>query len=160
MKTLIVYYSAVNGNTKRIAEMIQNKTKCDMARIELVKDYTGTHEEIVSQGKREVEAGFMPEIKTLRLDIAEYNRVIVGTPTWWYTMAPAVFTFMKQTNFSGKTVVLFHTHGGWPGHTLEDMEALCDGAEIQSSFSVQFDSDGGNELITAPSKIEKWINTL
>ena len=43
MKSLIVYYSLTNGNTKRIAEMLQQATQADIAEIQTVTPYTGHH---------------------------------------------------------------------------------------------------------------------
>ncbi len=34
------------------------------------------------------------------------------TPAWWYTMAPAVRSFLAQHDFAGKTVVSFMINGG------------------------------------------------
>lgn len=89
-KMLVIYYSWSNGNTKRIAEQLANETGADIARIETTEAYKGSHEEVVDQGQREVEAGFMPQINPLSVDIADYDVIAIGTPTWWYTMAPAV----------------------------------------------------------------------
>ena len=89
-KMLIVYYSISNGNTRRIAEQLQKATGADLAEIETVVPYTGTYNEIVDQGQREVNRGYKPELKPLSVDPEEYDIIAVGTPTWWYTMAPAV----------------------------------------------------------------------
>ena len=64
-KMLVVYYSWSNGNTKRIAEQLTNETGADIARIETAEPYCGSHEDVVEQGKREVEAGFMPQINPI-----------------------------------------------------------------------------------------------
>jgi flavodoxin len=160
MKKLVIYYSQSNGNTKRIAEMISKKTEADITAIDTVTPYTGSYDEIVNQGQEEVNNGFKPEIKKMDIDLSEYDEIIIGTPTWWYTMAPAVLTFLSNANFAGKRVVLFQTHGGWPGHTLKDMKALCNGAEIISEKAVQFDSTGGDKMITPESEISAWIKNL
>ena len=44
-KMLVVYYSWSNGNTKKIAEQLANKTGADIARIETAEPYRGSHEE-------------------------------------------------------------------------------------------------------------------
>ena len=49
-RTLVVYYSWSNGNTKRIADEIQKATQGDIVRIETVKPYTGSYNEVVDQG--------------------------------------------------------------------------------------------------------------
>jgi len=159
-KTLIVYYSYTNGNTKRIAEMIQKKTGTDIIRIDTAKPYEGTYRQISDQGKRECETGFMPDITPSNIDISPYDTVIVGTPTWWYTMAPAVLTFMHRTNFSGKTVIPFMTNGGWRGKVIENMTKEANGATVKLPFEVKFDSDGGDILETPMDEIEKWIDDI
>ena len=50
-KMLVVYYSWSNGNTKRIAEQLTNGTGADIARIETAEPYSGSHEDVVEQGK-------------------------------------------------------------------------------------------------------------
>jgi flavodoxin len=160
MKKLVIYYSQANGNTKRIAEMISEKTGADITAIDTVTPYTGSYDEIVNQGQEEVNCGFKPEIKELDVNLSEYNEIIIGTPTWWYTMAPAVLTFLSNANLAGKRVALFQTHGGWPGHTLKDMKALCNGAEIISEKAIQFDSTGGDHLETSLAEIESWLGEL
>ena len=159
MKTLIIYYSQARGNTKRIAEMIHSKLDSDIAEIETVKPYEGSYEQIVEQGQSEVENGIMPAIRTLSVNIADYDRIILGTPTWWYTMAPAVRTFLDAYDLSGKEVVLFQTHGGWAGHTIKDMKKLIKG-NVVSEYAIQFDSTGGDELVTDIAEIEEWIRGL
>lgn len=71
-KMLIVYYSLSNGNTKRIAEMMQEKTNADIVRIETVEPYSGSYDEIVNQGQDEVNRGFKPEIESLDVKLSEY----------------------------------------------------------------------------------------
>jgi flavodoxin len=160
MKKLVIYYSQANGNTKRIAEMIASKTGADITAIDTVTPYTGSYDHIVNQGQEEVNRGFQPEIKAIEVNLDAYEEVIVGTPTWWYTMAPAVLTFLSNTDFTGKKVAVYQTHGGWPGHTLKDMKVLCKGADIISEKAIQFDSTGGDHLETSLSEIENWIREL
>lgn len=156
-KMLIVYYSVSNGNTKRIAEALQNAAGADIVHIDTVKPYTGSYDEVVEQGQREVNKGYQPEIKPLDINVADYDVVAIGTPTWWYTMAPAVLTFLNFCDWSGRTVIPFQTHGGWPGHTIKDMKKACNGANFACEQAIQFDSTGGAKLVTAEAEIEAWI---
>lgn len=160
MRKIVLYYSQACGNTRRIAEMIQKETGADIKAIDTVIPYSGSYNSIVSQGQEEVNKGFKPEIKPLAVDLAEYDEIIIGTPTWWYTMAPAMLTFLSNTDLCNKNVALYQTHGGWPGHTLEDMKALCGKARIISEYAVQFDSEGGDHLETSEKEIKSWIKTL
>ena len=159
-KMLIVYYSQARGNSKRIAEELRQATGADIAEIETVQPYVGSYDEIVNQGNREVQAGYMPEIKSLDKEIKDYDVIAIGTPTWWYTMAPAVRTFLTVQNWTGKKVIPFQTHGGWPGHVMKDIKSLCKGAAFGNEMEIQFDSSGGSKLETEPEKIKQWIQSI
>lgn len=159
-KLLIVYYSWANGNTERIAKKLRDIAGGDMVKIDTAVSYTGSYEEVVDQGQREVERGYEPELKPLGVSIADYDVIAVGTPTWWYTMAPAVKTFLNGQNFTGKTVIPFMTNGGWPGHVIKDMKKACTGAEFACEMQVKFDSNGGDHLETPESKIEAWAQCV
>ena len=155
-QTLVVYFSH-SGNTKRIADKIALAVNADTARIETVIPYSGTPDEISNQGKKEVHSAYKPEIKPLNVNLSDYKRIVIGTPTWWYTMAPAVLTFSSQTDLSDKDVVLYMTNAGWPGHTIKDMQKAAGRANIISTKEILFDSGGGNQMITSEKEIDAWI---
>ena len=127
-KLLIVYCSWSCGNTERTAKALQSVAGGDLVRLDTAVPYTGSYNDVVDQGQHEVNAGFEPELKPLPVNVADYDVIAVGTPTWWYTMAPAVKAFLHGQNFAGKTVVPFMTNGGWPGRVIKDMKAACPGA--------------------------------
>lgn len=156
MNLLIVYYSWSNGNTQKIAEQLRLATGADIARIETVKPYEGSYMNVVNQGQREVNEGYKPDIRPLEYDVADYDVIAVGTPTWWYTMAPAVKTFLEANDFTGKTVIPFMTNDGWPGHVIKDMKQAAKGAEFGPSLEVQFDSNGGSDLVSDTGDIDRW----
>ena len=159
-RMLVVYYSWSNGNTKRIAEQLANRTGADNARIETVQPYTGSYDEVVDQGQREVNEGYRPPIQSLGVNVADYDVIAVGTPTWWYTMAPAVLTFLEGKDFTGKTVIPFMTNGGWPGHVLRDMKKACGGAQFACEMEVKFDSQGGDHLETSQTELDAWMERV
>ena len=93
MKSLILYYS-YRGNTQRIAERIHSAIGGDIARIDTVVPYTGSYDDVVAQGEREVKRGFLPELKAMDIDLDRYDTIVLGTPVWWYTCAPATRAFL------------------------------------------------------------------
>lgn len=159
-KLLIVYYTWSNGNTKRIAKKLQSTTGGDILKIDTAVPYSGSYSDVVEQGQCEVEEGYEPELKPTNVNLADYDVIAVGTPTWWYTMAPAVKTFLSNNDFSGKTVVPFMTNGGWPGHVIRDMKKACHGAKIACEMQVKFDSNGGDCLETPEKDIENWADSV
>lgn len=156
MKALIVCYS-YSGNTRKIAEIIHKKIGGDIAEIEAVTPYTGDYNEVVDQGQREVNQGYMPAIRPLDKDLADYDTVMLGTPVWWYTFAPAVKTFFAENNLSDKKVYPFITNGGWIGHTVKDIEKAVPDAEVKQALNIKFN---GSDLSTSISEIENWIDKI
>ena len=159
-RVLTVYYSWSNGNTERIAKMLQKEIGGDIVRIDTITPYEGSYDDVVNQGKEEVQRGYEPEIKPLGVNISDYDVIAVGTPTWWYTIAPAVLTFLHTESFADKTVIPFMTNAGWPGNVIKDMKTACKGADIKYEMEVQFDSTGGSRLETPMEDITKWIQNV
>lgn len=123
MKPLVIYYS-YRGNTKSIVDMIQKKIDADVLRIETVVPYSTNYNQVVNQGQDEVNRGYCPKLKPVDINLDQYDTIILGTPVWWYTFAPAMHTFLKSQNWKGKTVYPFATNGGWIGHTFEDFQSV------------------------------------
>ena len=159
-RVLTVYYSWSNGNTERIAKMLQKEIGGDIVRIDTITPYEGSYDDVVNQGQEEVQRGYEPEIKPLGVNISDYDVIAVGTPTWWYTMAPAVLTFLHTESFADKTVIPFMTNAGWPGNVIKDMKTACKGADIKCEMEIQFDSTGGSRLETPMEDITKWIQNV
>ena len=159
-RVLTVYYSWSNGNTERIAKMLQKEIGGDIVRIDTITPYEGSYDDVVNQGQEEVQRGYEPEIKSLGVNISDYDVIAVGTPTWWYTMAPAVLTFLHTESFVDKTVIPFMTNAGWPGNVIKDMKTACKGADIKYEMEIQFDSTGGSRLETSMEDITKWIQNV
>lgn len=159
-KTIVLYYSQSMGNTKRIAERIANIKSYDIEAIETEKKYTGSYDDIMAQGKEEVESGFRPKIKPLAHDLSDYDRIIIGSPTWWYTIAPAVSSFLEENNLSSKTVTPFITYGGYEGHSLSDLQDGCKTSKIINPKSIQFDYENLNQMVISEKELDSWIHSL
>jgi flavodoxin len=155
-KMAVVYYSYTN-NTKKIAEMIQSKTGAELFQIDTATLYTGSYDEVVNQVQKEINAGFKPPIMELDMQLDQYDTIILGTPVWWYTLAPAVLTFLSETDLSGKKIIPFATNAGWLGHTFQDIKKLCPDSEVVSGMNIEFSEDA---LKTSVKAIESWIEAI
>ena len=78
-KVLIAYYSWSNGNTERIAKMLQKEIGGDLAKIDTIVPYSGSYDDVVNQGQEEVNRGYEPEIKPLDVNVADYDVIAIGT---------------------------------------------------------------------------------
>lgn len=114
--------------------MIEKETGADMLEINTAKPYTGSYNEIVDQGHREINSNFLPELKPFEANFDKYDTIIIGSPVWWYTYAPAMRSFLNKVKLSGKTVYPFATNGGWIGHTFEDFAAALPDCTVEKGL--------------------------
>jgi len=154
---MIIAYYSLGGNTDRVARMVQEVTGADMARIETTSPYVGSYDDIVDKGQQEVDGGFLPEIWPLDLNIDAHATVILGSPVWWYSLAPAMRSFLHEHDLMGKEVYPFATNGGWLGRAFEDCEDRCEGATIHQGLGVRFD---GDVLCTTEADIRAWAEKI
>ena len=154
-KKILVAYFSWSGNTKSVAEKIHAKVGGDIFRIEPVTPYPDDYNETAyGIAKEQKEKGIHPPIKNT--DISSYDVIFVGTPAWWYTMAPPVMTFLAENNFEGKTIIPFVTHGGGGGYTIDkDMENLAKGSKVLQPLVVY-----GKGGMSIDKDITDWINKL
>ena len=156
MKSIVIYYS-YGGNTRHVAEKVAAVIGADLAEIETVKPYTGSYDHVVEQGQKEVNSGFLPKIRQINADLSKYDTVILGTPVWWYTFAPAMNSFLHSADLSEKSVYPFATNGGWIGHTFKDFENACKGASVHAGLNVRFNEEN---QITSEDEIQKWAKQI
>ena len=156
MRPLILYYS-YGGNTDRIAQLLAKELNADLARIRPVTPYTTDYNKVVDQGQQEVDRGYLPPIQPLPVDPAGYDTIVLGSPVWWYTFAPAMKTCLAQLDLAGKTVWPFATTGGWLGHTLKDFAAACPGAQVMPGLDIPFDT---HTLRTPEREILAWAKKI
>lgn len=102
-KTLIVYYSFTN-NVHTIVSDLQTQIEADVVRVEPAEeglDYAANNYAIGSALIQAIrnnpnDAASYPEIKPVEVNIADYDRIIVGAPLWWSNMAAPLQTFLFQ----------------------------------------------------------------
>lgn len=108
MKTLVVYYSRT-GVTRTVAQALAGQLQADIEELRDHKARTGPWGWITAcmdaMCKRPTEID--PPVK----DPAAYDLVLVGTPVWAYTMAPAVRTYLSQRGRAIKRAAWFCTMG-------------------------------------------------
>ncbi len=152
-KVLIAYFS-YSGNTRYAAEQIQKNTGGTLFEIKPVKDYPAKYDDCVAQAKKECNGGFKPELVSTVKNMDQYEVIFVGTPNWWYTMAPPVLSFLSNYDFSGKTVILFVTHGGGGMANCEnDFNKACSNAKILKAQAFS-----GSNIKKADSELKKFVN--
>ena len=136
-ETLIVYLSRT-GNTKVVAELIQNKVGGKLVALEKENPYPEDYQKIVDQVDRENEEGYLPPLKTKIEDLESYDTIFIGFPTWDMQMPPPMKSFLTENDMSGKTIIPFNTNAGFGvGKGFEQLRELCPESDILEGFSVE-----------------------
>lgn len=159
MKTIVIYYGYGN-HTRMIAEKIKNELYCDILEIKPKVPYSNNYDEVVSNTEENLKTKETPEIGNIDINLDDYDRVILGTPVWWYTITPPIRTFLTKYDLSGKIVIPFATNAGWLGSTFEEIRDLCKG-KITNEMSIKFTTNHSEDkLVTKEEEIENWINKI
>lgn len=157
-KTLVVYYSA-SGNTERVAKDIAEAAGADLFEIVPTEVYTSedlnwtNSDSRVSREHDDESLRDVPLTTTEVPDWDSYDTVFIGYPIWWGIAAWPVDTFVKNNDFTGKTVIPFATSSssgmGRSGSLLADMAGTGEWQEGQR-FSSGVSSDD----------VQSWVNGL
>lgn len=146
-KTLVLYYSAT-GNTEEAANYIAAATNADIFALEPKNPYTDADLDWTDDNSRVVYEHDNPDARDVELaavtvpDWESYDTVFIGYPIWWGIAAWPVDSFVKENDFTGKTVVPFCTSAssglGESGELLAELAGTGDwleGERFSSSVS-------------------------
>lgn len=160
-KIIVIYYSYTN-HTRMIAEKMKEKLQCDLLEIRPVEDYPDDYQYVVEMSENPTQKDYIePEIEEIKVDLSQYDTIVIGAPVWWYTMAAPIRTFLKENDLSGKTVIPYATNAGWLGHTFEDIKQLCKNATVKNELSIQFTMDyEENKILTSEKEVDSWIEKI
>lgn len=155
-KSLVAYYSW-DDSTRYAAQIIASATNSDLFEIVPQKAYPTDLKACVEQSKAENEANIHPAINDLPPNIAQYNKIYIGSPNWWKTMAPPVATFIEKVgSFEGKTVFPFVTHGtGGVQNYENDVRTMVDGAKGKTGVAGHW---FGDDIKKLDDEIIEWAN--
>lgn len=154
MKTIVIYYSYSN-NTKQIAEKIKNKLNCDILELTPTIPFSEDYQTVVDEYQNNESEKQTVEIKDINIDLNNYDKIILGTPVWWYTISPVIRTFLKKYDLTNKQIYPFATNAGWLGRTFKEIKEICNG-KIKEGLSVKFE----NKQLINEQELDSWINNI
>ena len=145
-KILVAYFSE-SGNTRVVAQAIQGAVGADIFEIKTVQTYPKEYNPLITLAQREQRENARPALSTSVGNMDSYNIIFVGYPNWWGTMPMALFTFLEQYNFAGKTVIPFCTHNGSRlGSSVNGLKKLIPKATVLEGLAIRGGRSGSFEL--------------
>ena len=165
-KALVVFFSHAGdnysvgniqvGNTKIVADYISEMTGADQFEIKTPKYDGMAYRPLCDLAKEEQQKGELPPFEGSVDNIDAYDTVFIGGPVWWGTWPQVMFTFFKQYDLSGKTLIPFTTHeGSGLGRCVDDLKKAYPKATVTGEFSMY-----GHDVRGGTGRVEKWLKKI
>ena len=165
-KTLIAFFSRADenyfggamryvkvGNTEIVVKDMKEMIDADTFKIEMKDPYSPVYMTCIDEAKRDLQAKARPELVSQPSSIEEYDTIVLAYPNYWGTMPMAVFTFLENFDFSGKTILPLCTNeGSGMGGSERDIKKTCPGAVVKSGLAVT-----GSESANAAGRVKNWL---
>ena len=165
-KTLIAFFSRADenyfggamryvkvGNTEIVCNLIEEMIPADTFKIEMKEPYSPVYMTCIEQAKKDLRAKARPELVSMPESIDEYDTIVLAYPNYWGTMPMAVFTFLEQYDFSGKTILPLCTNeGSGMGGSERDIGKAAPGANVKKGLSIT-----GSSAANSGDAVRKWL---
>lgn len=155
-KSLIVLWSW-SGNTLKMAERVSELSSAEIYRIEAADPYPSTDEydACADRAKQEQDDGVYPQIANPVENWDDYDTVFLGYPIWWYALPMIVQGFVRDHDWTGKTIVPFNSHeGSGDGGTYEDLREMT-GTTVLDGIAIR-----GGDVEDSLDQINEWYAGL
>ena len=167
-KTLIAFFSRADenyfggamryikvGNTEVVCNIINELIPADSFKIEMKEPYSPVYMTCIDEAKKDLRAKARPELVTMLDSIDEYDTVVLAYPNYWGTMPMAVFTFLENFDFTGKTIIPLCTNeGSGMGSSERDIKKTCPGADVRKGLAIT-----GSQAANSKGSVEKWLKS-
>lgn len=149
-KELVAYFSA-SGVTERVAKSLAEVIGADVFEIKPKVPYTQADLNWMDKKSRSsvemADKSYRPEIEAGCSNIADYDKIYLGFPIWWYVAPTIINTFLESSDFSGKKIVLFATSGGSGfGKTVAELKGSVAESTVIKEGKILNGNVSANEL--------------
>jgi flavodoxin len=154
MKILVVYYSRT-GTTKKVGEEIAKKLGADVEEIIDTVDRNGPKGWLYAG--RDAMKKRLTKLKKPKLNPADYDLVIVGTPIWAWNVSAPVRTYLTAFKRKFKKVAFFCTMGSQGAeNAFKEMGEVIDKKPVATISLTTKEVVGENYL----DEVEAFVATL
>lgn len=141
------------GNTEKLAKLIAKAVGADLFKIEQKVPYAADYNTCIEEAKKDMQAKKRPELVSMPKSLDDYDEIYLGFPNYWGDMPMAVYTFLENFDWNGKTIHPFCTHeGSGLGRIEGKIQSVCKGANVTKGLAVQ-----GGAVDRAETAVKRWI---
>lgn len=144
------------GNAGKMANWIQEITEGEIFKIVNTEMYPSDYDMCLDVAAEEKANDYRPELLTEVENMEKYDVIFLGYPNWWYTAPMAIFSFIESYDLSGKTIILFVTHGtgGLASSVVDVEEALPDSSFLEPIGVYRPEVDDSEDYV------KDWVESL
>ena len=149
-KAIVIYFSAEQGKTRRIAETLAGKLSADLFEITPEMPYSEADlkwtNPLARCNREKIGRKDVPVRGTVS-DWEDYDTVYLGFPIWYYGAPNIVNSFCKAYDWSRKRVYVFATSGSSGiGKTAEKLSPCLKGGKIMDA-----------KRVTSAGELAGWV---
>lgn len=157
MTSIIIYSS--NNKIKTISNTLAEKTESDIQEIRDLQKKNGIFNNIRNNfnALRSQHTHIEPET----IDLKRYDLIIIGCPSTFGGLSPAMNTFISKNEFNNKNIIIYTTTNTGKGYdVLKQMKEKLElkGAHIINSFIMRVNNKSDEELKINTIKLIKELD--
>ena len=147
------------GNAQFIAMTVADTMgeSADLFEIDTGDHYPRDYKKIFNATQSEQRKNVKPKLLKRVQNMAQYDKIVIVCPVWWYKMPLAVQSFLDEYDLSGKTIYLSVTHGGSRSAGIEREIAA---AEPKATVSKNMLILSRSDTAKSEQKIKDWAKGL
>lgn len=161
--------SLINRNDKQMsitgymADYIGHKLEAGVYKLQPQETYPQAHEELIQRSisDRELISAKDFDLKVSlspEIDLTKVDRIFLGYPLWWNDLPLPVYSFLLNTDLSGKTIIPFCTYGNNAPYQLFNIfKKLEPNAKIQRGIALDKHRLVRNDL---HKKVDRWLEDM
>lgn len=145
-KQVLVAYFSHSGNTKRVANALNEQIRADIFEIAPKVEYSNMY----MQSNSQIRNATLPELANSVDNIDKYDVIFIGYPVWWHATPAPINTFLESYNLTDKLIIPFCTSGESDiDETMPTFFNSCKGLAV-------YDGKRINNI----TQIDEWLSEL
>lgn len=156
-KTLVLYYSAT-GTTKRIAELVAQKTHADLAEIHPVQPYTTAdldwHDSDSRTTIEQHQHDSRVAVKVDWPDLSNYDQVLIGSPIWWGIPPRMIASVIDHLDLHDQVLAGFATSGG---STYSRAQSFLERAVQENGGAAEMKTGA---VLANSADVDQWLTSI